>query len=417
MHDLSPSESQPIPRNQDCLSEKWKHWEIEEKSWSKPCLLSGRGGRDYFWCWTIGCSCLQGWADASPAFFQSSCLQFRPLNHSWWGKKAAWCSGGLWCNYQQADCMYFLCRGTFLFLWQYSGFGEFFWVHESATCTSSTSDELKAIIWEENMSSWQMSVKPCLENDSEVEKSISMKTQKMKFRTEFCFFIGSQIPHRYSSHWQWYLWESQVYTHSPNSPCPGECLDSDQLLFPSHSAPLLKHEGNSHPCLPFLPSPLPHTRRCEKGSRSNESSEKWGFFLPLCTAIHLPSRRARPGLLSWELLVTCHSLLSLHVFPPLSIQELEKQKMKVVVDTESCISTSFRVQHIFQRYCWTQPFKPLTTNGSEDQESYLLSVNLKFPKSVPGILRIPDILKKNTVPGILRILKTTLVFGKCWPNH
>lgn len=47
----------------------------------------------------------------------------------------------------------------------------------SATCTSSTSDEMKAIIWEENMLK-------NIENYSEVEKSISLKTQRMKFRTE-----------------------------------------------------------------------------------------------------------------------------------------------------------------------------------------------------------------------------------------
>lgn len=43
----------------------------------------------------------------------------------------------------------------------------------SATCTSSTSDEMKAIIWEENMLK-------NIENYSEVEKSISLKTQRMK---------------------------------------------------------------------------------------------------------------------------------------------------------------------------------------------------------------------------------------------
>lgn len=91
------------------------------------------------------------------------------------------------------------------------------------------------------------------------------------------------MPHRYSSHWRWYLWESQVCAHSPNSPCPRECLESDQLLFPSHSAPLLKHEGNSHPrppLLTLLPLPLaPHTEMWE---RKQIKRKRWemGFLRP-----------------------------------------------------------------------------------------------------------------------------------------
>lgn len=97
------------------------------------------------------------------------------------------------------------------------------------------------------------------------------------------------MPHRYSSHWQWYLWESQVCAHSPNSPRPRECLESDQLLFPSHSAPLLKHEGNSHPrppLLTLLPLPLaPHTEMWE---REQIKWKQWEMgFLPPALHCHL----------------------------------------------------------------------------------------------------------------------------------
>lgn len=55
------------------------------------------------------------------------------------------------------------------------------------------------------------------------------------------------------------------------------------------------------PFSPSFPSPSTHTQRCEKGSRSNESSEWWWFFRSLCTAIYLPPQhwqRTRPGLSS-----------------------------------------------------------------------------------------------------------------------
>lgn len=243
-----------------------------------------------------------------------------------------------------ADCMHFLCSGTCLFLWPYSRFGgDFECIKVSAMCTPSASDEMKAVIWEGNMSSWQLRVKPHLKNDSEVrKKDISLKTQRMKFRALIPLSYGSQMPHRYSSHWQWYLWEPQVCTPSPNIPCPRECLDSDQLLFPSHSAPLLKHEGNSHPrppLLTLLPLPLaPHTEMWErKGDQMravrNEDSPSRSALPSI--SCHSPS----PGLPAWGLLVTCHSLSSLHLFPPLSIPELEKLKMKIVIPTFNPVNT------------------------------------------------------------------------------
>lgn len=148
----------------------------------------------------------------------------------------------------------------------------------------------------------------------------------MKYWLSIC----SHPCHRQPSHWQCYLWEVSACTHSSNS--PRECLESDQLLFPSHSAPLLKHEGNSHPhhpLLTLLPLPLaPHTELWE---RKQIKWKQWEI-LHLILHCHLsPDAAPAKGKAraSW-CMVICHRILPLPIFPPLSIQELEKWKTKAL---------------------------------------------------------------------------------------
>lgn len=161
----------------------------KQKSWSKPYLLSGRGRQGLFQVqnWLLLPLLSAEWMLA-PVFFRGSYLQLSPLNHSWWGEKAAqWCSGSLWCNYQQAEYMYFLCSGTCLLPVTILGLWRGFWVHGSECKVSS-----QCFRWNEGChlktekchpGSWVLSL--ILENDSEVEEtSISLKTQRVKFRTE-----------------------------------------------------------------------------------------------------------------------------------------------------------------------------------------------------------------------------------------
>lgn len=151
--------------------------------------------------------------------------------------------------------------------------------------------------------------------------------------------MGSQMPHRYSSHWQGHLWEPQVWglCSLPKEPLPkgmpGFRAAIVPLTFSTTAEAWRKLPPSSSPPRPASPPPGPTHGDVRKGGdqmgagRNGDSSSR--FALPPISH----DSTGFSGLPIWELGLTCHSLLSLHIFPPLSIPELDKLKMKVVVPT------------------------------------------------------------------------------------
>lgn len=122
----------------------------------------------------------------------------------------------------------------------------------------------KAVIWQEKVSSWQLSVEPYLENDSEVEKSVSLKTQRMKFRQS-----SNCMPLSY---------------RFPNAP---------QVFQPLAMVPVRITGLRSLPKQP-LPKGMPGIRPAIVSLTFSTTAEAWRKLPPSSSPPHSPSPPPRP---------------------------------------------------------------------------------------------------------------------------
>lgn len=231
---------------------------------------------------------------------------------------------GLRRSYQQANFIYFLSAVHITSCDKSQSFFPTLPLSTWKQCTLSVlPDQVKTVCSEAKVSSWQLSVKPYFENEHLVWRTeiYFLKTQTIKFTAEphpQTIFLSVPICTTGNPAFGSDTWENHRPVLSPQTAfAQVNAWNQTNYCFlhiQHHCWSMKETPTLVLPFSPSFPSPSTHTRRCEKGSRSNESSEKLCFLISLCTAIYLPLQhwqRTRQGLLGMKWTVISHRLISL----------------------------------------------------------------------------------------------------------